>query len=151
MKVIGIDPDCDKSGLAFYENGVLTGLMNLNVSDYAKMLPEIKKDGYEIAIEDANMIKTTYGRNRGKLGQGTIDKNIGKVMRQCSVMIELAESAGIKVTRYTPTKANWETRNKSKLSRAKLKATTGYGGKSNPETRSAAYFGYTHCNRSKLK
>lgn len=148
-KVIGIDPDCVKSGLAVYEDGKLTGLLNLTISEYSAILPEIKSDGAVIAIEDANLIGGMY-RHNPKDSRALAAKkaqHVGAIKRQCSVMIELAESQGITVKAYKPEQGNWAGVSKTvKTAQGKkmMLAATGWSKQSNPETRSAAYFGYKY-------
>lgn len=150
-KVIGIDPDCVKSGLAVYENGELTGLLNLTSSEYMHILPELAKDGAEIAIEDANLIGGMYRHNPkdSKALAAKKAQHVGAIKRQCTIMIELAEYHGIKVTAYQPRIGNWAGVSKTvstKQGNELLRRNTGWSKKSNPETRSAAFFGWIHVN-----
>ena len=150
--IIGIDPDCHKSGFAFYEDGELTGLMNLTLSEYVKMLPELSENKAVLAIENADLIKGTYnirppGVVRNKLAwAASKGMDAGRICRQSVVMIELAESHGINVVQYKPCKFNWQKSNpKGKdntNAKAKLLEHAGWDKLSNPETRSAAYFGH---------
>lgn len=148
-KVIGIDPDCVKSGLAVYENGNLTGLLNLTLAEYAGILPALKDDAAVIAIEDANLIGGMYRYNPKDSRALAAKKaqHVGAIKRQCSAMIELAEAAGITVKTYKPEQGNWAGVSKTVKTAAGKKmmlAATGWDKQSNPETRSAAYFGYKH-------
>lgn len=148
-KVIGIDPDCKKSGVAVYEDGELTGLMNLTLADYVEMLPMLEIEGAEIAIEDSSLNTFVYARNLSgkdslqvKLKRATLT---GRIQQQSIIMGSLAEAYGVKVTRYKPCAGNFEkTGRKAATNRGVLQAATGWSDESNAETRSAAYFGYKH-------
>jgi len=148
-KVIGIDPDCVKSGLAVYEDGKLTGLLNLTTAEYANILPELKSDNAVLAIEDANLIGGMYRHNPrdSKALAAKKAQHVGGIKRQCSVMIELAEAAGLTVKTYKPEQGNWAGVSKTvntKQGKERMLSATGWDKQSNPETRSAAYFGYKH-------
>jgi len=153
-KVVAIDPDCVKSGIAIYESGELTGLLNLTIAKYVEMLPMLASEGAEIAIEDANLIGGMYRHNPRDTKALAAKKaqHVGAIKRQCSAMIELAESHGIKVTAYKPRQGNWAGASKTvnnKQGVAMLKRNTGWAGQSNPETRSAAFFGWIHINNKR--
>ena len=150
MKVVGVDPDCVKSGLAIYENKKLTGLLNLTLAEYVEALPMLASEGAVIAIEDANLIGGMYRHNPkdSKAMAAKKAQAVGGIKRQCSAMIELAESHGLKVTRYKPRQGNWAGVTKTvnnKMGNQLMLKHTGWDGKSNPETRSAAFFGWLHC------
>ncbi len=153
-KVIGIDPDCVKSGIAVYEDGKLTGLLNLTTAEYVKILPSLNGDNAVIAIEDANLIGGMY-RHNPKDSRALAAKkaqSVGGIKRQCSVMLELAQAAGLTVKAYKPEQGNWAGVTKTvstKQGKELMKAATGWDKQSNPETRSAAYFGYKHLRMSR--
>ena len=159
--VIGVDPDCTKSGFAFYEDGELTGLMNLTISEYVKMLPQLAEDKAVLAIENADLIKVTYNVYPPKMVRNkfawcaSTGMDAGRICRQSVVMIELAESHGIKVVKYKPCKFNWQKstpKGKDNANaKAKLLDLTGWDKSSNPETRSAAYFGHKYCSNLQYK
>jgi len=150
--IIGIDPDCHKSGFAFYEGGELMELKTYTLSEFVFLLPSWEDAGAVIAIENADLIKGTYnirppGIVRNKLAwAASKGMDAGRICRQSVVMIELAESHGIEVIQYKPCKFNWQKSNpKGKdntNAKAKLLERTGWDKLSNPETRSAAYFGH---------
>ena len=112
------------------------------------MLPILAEEGAEIAIEDASLNKFMYGR----LGVGqplpvkmNIAMKVGRVHQQSIVMVELAEAYGVKITRYKPCPGNWQSTNRKDSKNGEIfKKASGWGGRSNAETRSAAYFGYKH-------
>jgi len=160
MKIIGIDPDCLKSGLAVYEDGLLTGLLNFTLPDYIEMLPLLAQEEAVIAIEDANLIDAIYADKVDKKPPNLTEKqwqrvklkkaqNVGMIKRQCSVMIELAKAYGVEVKPYKARRGNWAGNTKAvnnKQGVALLKKHTGWEGRSNNETRSAAFFGWIHLN-----
>lgn len=148
-KVIGLDPDCVKSGFAVYEDGKLTGLLNLTIPEYIEMLPILAEEGAEIAIEDSSLNKFIYTRN-SHAGDTIALKmkramDVGRVQQQSIIMGDLAEAYGLKVTRYKPCAGNWQSsRRKDSKNGEIFRKASGWEGRSNAETRSAAYFGYKH-------
>lgn len=138
--VIGIDPDCKKSGLAIYRNGVLEELLNLTFKDYCIALAEKRFGDCLLVIEDANHIAGIYARNRHAniQAQAKIAQSVGRVKMLGQCMIEYAEVLGYQVISEKPTRSNFAN------DREKFEIYTKWKGKSNPETRSAAFFGLKH-------
>lgn len=148
-KVIGIDPDCKKSGFAVYESGILKSLYSKDLADYVDWLPHLAEEGAEIAIEDSSLNSFVYSRNSS--GKDSLQVKLkramltGRIQQQSILMGELAERFGVKVTRYKPCAGNFQkTGRKAATNCAMLNKATGWDKKSNEETRSAAYFGYKH-------
>ena len=153
-KIIGIDPDCKKSGLAIYQDGELCELKNLSLPEYISFLMDLEKwrlEGFhsEIAIEDSSL--NSFFCSRNSSGKDSLHEKLkramrtGRIQQQSILMGELAEFYGVPVTRYKPCAGNFQkTGRKAATNCAMLNAATGWDKKSNEETRSAAYFGYKH-------
>ncbi len=144
--VVGIDPDCKKSGFAFYKAGRLVALRNYDFAEYAEKLQVVFKengitpDNCILVIEDGNMIKTIYAEHRDSRPNVYAEKarNVGRVQEMATCMIILAEYFGYTVYQEKPQKGNWAPADMT----AQFKAATGWKKQSNPETRSAAFFGF---------
>ena len=142
--VIGIDPDCKKSGLAFFNDGKLTHLENVTLIEFAEYCKRLSTScGVEtFVIEDGNLISGLYSRNKfgNQSVQHKISERVGANKQRATDLIAIAEHYGIKVVRQKPRKGNWADK------KPKFQEVTGWLGKSNPETRSAAFFGYFYAN-----
>ena len=142
--VIGIDPDCKKSGVAYFKDGVLTDLDNMSLVVFTDYCRELSKSCMcvTMVIEDGNLISGLYRRNKNiNVGvQHKISERVGANKQRATDLIDIAKHYGITVVRQKPRKGNWADK------RAKFEEVTGWGKQSNPETRSAAFFGYMYAN-----
>lgn len=144
MIIIGIDPDSDKSGLATFFND---GLIRLD----SKSLFEIHRhfewlcehpDYPNIQIHIENIAGTSHNFTAKKAtslpAKLKIARNIGRC-EQAQIEIErIAKEFDIPVFRHSLS-SKWK---KGKREIEEFKRLTGWEGRSNEDTRSAAYFGY---------
>lgn len=148
MFVVGVDPDCVKSGFAFYKGGRLVSLRNWSFVDFIevvnKHLPEnnMTPENTIFVVEDGTKIKTIYQKHRDKNSNVYAEKarNVGRVQQMGLCIIDMLNSNGYNVVRERPQRGNWA--DPKMLSQ--FKAVTGWKKRSNPETRSAAFFGFLH-------
>jgi len=135
--VIGIDPDNKKSGLAVYRAGKLVELHNLTYKEFCTQVIDRRFGEAVFVVEDSEQNKFMYARNRGGPDQVAtkIAQDVGRVKRLGTCMADLLEVLGYKVHRVKPCKKNFA------KDKARFEYLTGWEGRSNPETRSAAYFG----------
>ena len=143
--VVGIDPDCKKSGLACFKNGKLIDLDNYSLvmfTDYCKELSEEDNSNVTFVIEDGNQISGLYSRNKfgNQAVQHKISERVGANKQRATDLIEIAKHYGIKVVAQKPRKGNWADKKQM------FEKVTGWNKQSNPETRSAAFFGYMYAN-----
>ena len=141
--VIGIDPDCKKSGLARFENGELIDISNMTLLDfvfYCQGLDNV--ENLTFVIEDGNLISGLYSRNKfgNKAVQHKISERVGANKQRATDLIDIAKHYGIKTVRQKPRKGNWADK------KPMFEKVTGWNKQSNPETRSAAFFGYMYAN-----
>ena len=146
MNVIGIDPDCQKSGLAVYKDGKLVSLHNLDFKSFCSAISnfEFGEPGNTLFIvEDATKIKGMYKRNRDNnpQKQAAIAQKVGSVKQLGLCLIDYLELFGFTVIREKPSRKNWA------KDRTTFERITGWNKQSNEETRSAAYFGYLYKDR----
>ncbi len=137
--VIGIDPDSDKHGVAVYRDGVLHELKSLNNLDISMRLDEkCWGDDVTFSIEDVNGVSAAFGaRDSGhnvhvklKMAQ-----SIG-MCKQSQIELErMLKDSYVKVAKHKISKM-W------KKDKTQFERVTGWTGRSNEDTRSAAYFGW---------
>ena len=141
--IVGIDPDCKKSGLATYENGNLIWLDNFDLIQYIDYCIKVQDQDITFVIEDANLISSLYHRNKkgNPSVQHKISESIGANKQRATDLIEIAKHFGIKVITQKPRKGNWAKK------KPMFEKVTKWKGRSNPETRSAAFFGYFYATK----
>ena len=138
--VIGIDPDSDAHGVAFYEDGKLYDLREMRLGEILEFCIRQLHEDYDVlvSIEDVISNKFIYSRNRHSNPkiQSTIAMSIGR-NQQSQVELERELSRyGIKYINFKPQKGNWAENKKQ------FEQVTGWDKRSNKDTRSAAFFGY---------
>lgn len=141
MITIGIDPDSDKHGVAIYDNGKLVALEMMNDIDIAtKIIPDLLKNGIKclFSIEDVNSQNFIYDRNVKTSTKATIEvaRALGKCQQAQVSLQRMLDYYGIAYVNYPPQGGNW------KGLKTQFKLVTGWKGKSNDDTRSAAFFGF---------
>lgn len=142
--IIGIDPDSEKHGIAIYSDGVLIGLKSMNLVSlnlFATDLMETKhRYGNELlfVIEDVCANKFVYARNNkgNKAVTSKIAMAIGRCQQSQVELMRVLDHYGIKYKLIKPTKGNWA------KDKSRFEMHTGWTGRSNEDTRSAAYFGF---------
>ena len=138
--VIGIDPDSDAHGVAFYEDGKLFDLREMRLGEILEFCIRQLHEDYDVlvSIEDVISNKFIYARNvhSNSKVQSTIAMSIGRNQQsQVELERELTRH-GIKYINFKPQKGNWA-ENKDQFEKV-----TGWDKRSNKDTRSAAFFGY---------
>ena len=141
--IIGCDPDVDGKGYAIYENGVLKSLEAFCLIDLFNFIDETSlsyKKPVELHIEDLCANKSSAFSHRRVDPPAVKYKKSESVGRCKQVQLEvekIAEHFNIKIVRHKVSK-KW----KDAAGRKEFERITGWTGRSNPDTRSAAYFGY---------
>lgn len=139
--IIGCDPDSDKSGIAmyFFKNKRLQ-LQNLTLLQILERLKDLfYLYNIELHIENLNGISSNAFNVKGrdplpvKLKKA---EHVGKC-KQVQIEIErIAKELNIKIVHH-PVSKNWKDSTQGKKA---LKKEFGYEGRSNEDTRSAAWF-----------
>lgn len=149
MKVdIGIDPDSYGSGVAVYINNQLKSLLNLNITEiYLLLSDKVKVKGITLKVHIENVegnrcssFNHVKGPNSKKIN-AKISESVGRckqVQREIEFICEMLE---VEIVKYKVS-SNWK---KGKLATESFKRMTGWTGRSNEDTRSAAYFGFLGC------
>ena len=135
--IIGVDPDSDKHGVATYKEGVLVNLQMLARPELIKWISSTY-GGVIVSIEDVLKNNFIYARNQAgnKSVQAKIGLNIGRCQQAQAELMRDLDNLSIRYVLHKPQKGNWA-KNKAQFEKA-----TGWQGKSNEDTRAAAYFGY---------
>lgn len=139
--VYGVDPDTFKHGVAIYQDGELTQLVMLELTDIIDIAQDIKQSDLNdtlFSIEDVSANKFVYGRNTkaSKAAQSKVAMDIGRVQQSQVELQRVLEKYDIPYVLHKPSKLNWAN------NKPVFEKVTGWTGLSNPDKRSAAYFGY---------
>lgn len=138
--VIGCDPDSAGFPIAIYRDGKLEDLRTIDTVDMVFLfaIPETRPD--LLVIENVQANKGIYARNDvgGRKVAQQIAQRVGMCKQMQTVAVSIAEHYGVPVIAVRPTAANWAN------DKARFEAATGWAGRSNKDTRSAAYFAWLH-------
>lgn len=141
--VIGIDPDSKKHGVAFYRDGVLYSLEMLN-NQQLLIEQQLATCDWDIlvSIEDVCANNFVYARNNkgSKAVTSKIAMAVGRCQQAQKELMTWLDHYNVKYVLHKPQKGNWA-KNKAQFERV-----TGWTGRSNEDTRSAAYFGWLGIN-----
>lgn len=137
--VIGIDPDSERHGFAVYEGGKLIVCDRATTIEIVNAhLPNLLGCSVHFAIEDVMSNQFVYARNTrsNKTVQSKIAMHVGRCQQAQVELIRWLETLNIGHSLIKPQAGNWA-KNKAQFERV-----TGWAGRSNEDSRSAAFFGY---------
>lgn len=139
MYVWGVDPDSDAHGVAVYHKGDLIALGNLTHEQFRKKLAETDTAELIVSMEDVMSNTSTFraGRAKNKAVSSKMGHAIGRLYQSQKVLIEMLDDLGVRYVTYPPS-SYW----KSQSGKRQFEKITGWTGRSNEDTRSAAYFGF---------
>ena len=143
--IIGIDPDSEKHGVAVYRDFKLVALQELPLMPLIDLIQDEKDSGLIVSIENVMSNKFIYRRNqRGNSAvQSKIAISVGRNMQSQVELVRALDGIGVLYELHPPGARNWAQRKP-----VFIKATS-WTGRSNNDTRSAAYFGYLAVTRIK--
>jgi len=152
--IIGIDPDSDKHGVAFYINGCLDSLESWCLMDFVEYFNSafsigVDVNDIEVHIENVCEKKQTFTKKwvkNQKANQG-VARCVGKCQQSQIELERVFEFYNVPVVQHKISK-NWKD---SKTGKVNLEKNTGWTGNSNEDTRSAAWFGYLGVQMNKRK
>jgi hypothetical protein len=146
---IGIDPDSAGNGAALYTDGKLTLLKNLSAAALTLLCIELQAKGENRVRLHMEDVKATSAVFKSRFTKGeTLESKLMKAQnlgmcKQAQTEIEMmAEMLGIEVFTYQISK-RW----KCQQEKTTFQRATGWTGRSNEDTRSAAYFGFLGVRR----
>lgn len=138
--VIGVDPDSKEHGLAFYIDGCLAGLEMVPLMKIIEWVNREKLKGTEMvfSIENVMANQFIYGRNQrdSKAAQSKIAMHVGRCQQAFVELTRALDCLEVPYVLHKPQKGNWA------KDKAMFERITKWTGKSNADTRSAAFFGY---------
>lgn len=135
--VVGVDPDSNKMGVAIYSNGKLEELHNWTIVNLVGWLLSCNHE-VELSIEDvmANQFVYRQKHQRSKESQSKIAMYIGRCQQNQVELMRWLDHYEYPYKLFKPQSGNWA---KNKIMFHRI---TGWEGRSNEETRSAAFFGF---------
>ena len=142
--IIGIDPDSKAHGVSIYMNNELRHLFNfelLELMQYVEQCTE-SSDFIEVHMENVCGMNAVF-RQRQKTNQAVnmkMSNSVGKCQQSQIELERLFVHLDVKVIKHKISKM-W------KKDKAQFEKVTGWKGRSNEDTRSAAYFGWLGLNR----
>lgn len=150
--IIGIDPDSDKHGVAIYIEGKLKYLHSWCLIDFVEYFNSalnlgIDTDDIEIHIENVCANSAVYRGGHGVKVQQSLARRLGKCQHAQVELERVFKHFGVPVVHHKISK-NWKD---SKTGKVLLERHTGWTGKSNEDSRSAAWFGYLGVQMNKRK
>lgn len=138
--VIGVDPDSTAHGVAIYRTGSLEELKTLDLMGIWSLISMEAYGGTLplFSIENVMANQFVYARNQhwNKAAQSKIAMHIGRCQQAQVELMRMLDHLAIPYVLHKPVNGNWA-KNKAQFERA-----TGWSGRSNEDTRSAAYFGH---------
>lgn len=142
--VIGIDPDSNKHGVAIYENKKLIALESLSLMSVMSFLQSLHDnegpllDLVEIHIENVCGNNAVFAERRNRANFNTIAKMSNGVGKCQQAQIELERM----LIRFQLVPVKHKVSKAWKKDKKQFELVTGWTGRSNEDTRSAAYFGW---------
>jgi len=141
--VIGIDPDSSKHGVAIYESGVLMTLSLVETLDLYLMVERYSSDlPVVIGLEDVKSQSFVYARNSksSKAEHAKVALSVGRCQQAQVELERMLSRLPVTIRKFKPQRGNWAN------NAEQFKKVTGWTGRSNPDTRSASYFGFLALN-----
>ena len=147
-RVIGIDPDLSKSGVALVVSGKLLELSALPFPELLELARAERLSHTVFVVEDVEHDKTTYHRAHTNARQhARIAQNVGQVKGVARVLVECLEHMGCKVVQMKPLTGAVKSRAKSDA--AFFNQITGWQKRSNADMRDAAMLALQHSRTTK--
>lgn len=141
MIVVGIDPDSKAHGVAIYDGGKLIELNQWNLGvmmDWIEFKLSDMGEQLIFSIEDVLANDFVYSRNMTKNNKVnmTIARSVGRCQQAQHELMVILDYMGVEYVKHKPQKGNWA-KNKKQFEQV-----TGWTGRSNEDTRAAAFFGW---------
>lgn len=150
--IIGIDPDVDKSGVAYLrtatrqlEAATLTFPELLDYLLHAKKVRDEQNETLIVVVEAGWLIKTNW-HLKGKDSKRVASAKGNSAGRNHEVgrkIVEMCKHYGLEVKEQYPLKKYWKGSD-GKITHEELKAFTGLMGRTNQESRDAALLAWNH-------
>lgn len=139
--IIGIDPDSKAHGVAIYCDGKLIELDTMVIMDFIETFNKWHSTDITIHIEDVCANNAVFRTGDNKSVQQSIARRLGMVQQSQVELERVFAQYKIKVVKHKISKM-W------KKDKAQFEKVTGWSGRSNEDTRSAAYFGWLGASKN---
>lgn len=152
--VVGIDPDVERSGMAFLNVGrrhleILTVTFPelLNELNYLPTLIHTQELKVVVVVEAGWLIRHNWhGRGGDSYRVAAAKGNAaGRNHEVGRIIVEMAKTYGLDVVEQIPLRKCWKGAGR-KITQKELEAITGYKGRTNQEGRDAALLAWTYAN-----
>ena len=151
--VIGIDPDIDKSGVAYLNvnNRTLevSTLSFAQVVEYFNHVVEQKKAGQSmiVVVEASWMMKSNWHLKFGSRKEyaAATGYKVGQIHQTGKLICEMARAIGLEVLEHAPLRKCWKGKD-GKITADELQQITGLIGRTNQESRDAALLAWCYAN-----
>lgn len=146
MITVGIDPDSEKHGVSIYRDDLLDELEQMSlvqIREWIARQPAPVAQNLYFSIENVLAQNFVYSRNArsARAAHAKVALSVGRCQQaQVELMREL-DAQGIPYELHAPTGHNWAN------NKAQFELNTGWEGRSNSDTRSAAFFGWLAIQR----
>lgn len=138
--VLGIDPDAKAHGVAEYRNGILENLFMMELTALIEKALFVQQVGCEVLFSIENVLANTFVYGRNQVSRRSVQSNIAMKIGRCQQaqveLMRMLEHYKIPYVLHKPQKGNWADK------RELFERVTGWKGRSNPDTRAAAFFGF---------
>ena len=150
--VIGIDPDVDKSGVAYVEpESRILEAMSLTFADLLDYLQELRDiltergQTFVVVVEAGWLNKAHWhvGKGGSAARSAAIGNHTGRNHEVGRKIVEMCRHYGIEVVEQPPLRKMWKGRD-GKITHEELQHFTGITGKTNQETRDAALLAWEY-------
>lgn len=136
---VGIDPDSEKHGYAVFKNGNLVVCETLtSVQLFTEALPCFDPVTVLFSIENVMKNQFVYARNRkeSKAAESKVAMHIGRCQQAQVELMRWLDHYKIPYVLHPPQSGNWKDK------KALFEKITGWTGRSNEDSRAAAFFGF---------
>lgn len=139
MIIVGVDPDSEAHGVAVYQYGELTELAQMTLVQIRQWVAE-QGEGVRLlfSIENVMAQNFVYARNAksSKAAHAKVALSVGRCQQAQVELVRELDAQQIPYELHRPTGSNWAD------NKATFERQTGWTGRSNVDTRSAAFFGW---------
>lgn len=142
--IFGVDPDSKAHGVAIYDGGELVALECMTLVGVLKLfetgfVSKAELSNVEVHIENVCGNNAAFAKRgvKNAMAGTAINRSVGKCQQAQIELERLFKHLGVKVVRH-PISKRW----KSQREKVHFEKLTGWKGRSNEDTRSAAYFGF---------
>lgn len=153
--IIGIDPDCDKSGYARLDK--VNNTLTLGYYTFVELIRQLIKDRDEckerewVVIVEAGYLETRtqhhYSGDNPRVA-ARVGQKVGRNHETARKILELCEGLDLPCQEGKPLVKIWGKSHKDKISAMEFNALTGYTKRTNQEVRDAALLAWVAAGRS---